>query len=140
MQVMQSEPIAFTSDAPEFNVELVWTMSRQTFQALRSRKALLKVEIKSTKSDESIKVLGTHLLDLREAIPRVEAQIDESCIVHAIWRKLKCPDVKPGKSGPSIKTGNMKFKQSLLKISMICLNLNFDNLFANSFDNRTIRA
>lgn len=104
-EVMQSEPIDFTSDTPEFNVELVWTMSRQTFQALRSRKALLKVEIKSKQPDESIKVLGTHLLDLREAIPRNEGQIDESCIVHAIWRKLKSPDLKPGKSGPCIKTG-----------------------------------
>ena len=129
MQVMQSEPIAFTSDAPEFNVELVWTMSRQTFQALRSRKALLKVEIKSTKSDESIKVLGTHLLDLREAIPRVEAQIDESCIVHAIWRKLKCPDVKPGKSGPSIKTGNMKLKQIIKFLSNYLLDFKIFKIF-----------
>ena len=105
-QVMESEPIALT-DAPEFNIELVWTMSRQTFQALRSRKSLLKVEIKAKKSDGSIKLLGSHLFDLREALPKAEAQIDESYLVHAIWRKLKCPDLKPGGSGPSIKAGNL---------------------------------
>ena len=34
-ETLQTEPIEFKNGTPEFNTELVWTMSRLTFQALR---------------------------------------------------------------------------------------------------------
>ena len=34
-ETLQSEPIEFKNETPDFNTELVWTMSRLTFQHLR---------------------------------------------------------------------------------------------------------
>ena len=76
-EVVEGEPVDFINETPDFHAELAWTMSRQTFQALRSRKSLLKVQI-FNKSD--MKLFGTHLFDLREAIPKLEIDQNESYI------------------------------------------------------------
>ena len=99
-EIMESEPVNFYDETPEFNTELVWTMSRQTFQALRGRRGLLKIQIYFK---SNMKLLGQHLFDLREAIPKKDIDENESYIVHASIRKLKCPETKPGRTCPSIR-------------------------------------
>ena len=101
-ETLQSEPIEFKNETPEFNTELVWTMNRLTFQALRSRKALLKLQIVENDSEKNI---GNFLFDLKEAIPSPKPldNPDESYIVHAAWRKLKVNDLPPGRAAPSIR-------------------------------------
>ena len=99
-ETLSSEPVNFYNDTPEFNTELAWTMSRQTFQALRGRRGRLKVEIYFNSNK---KLLGHHLFDLREAIPKKDIDENESYIVHASERKLKCPETLPGRSCPSIR-------------------------------------
>ena len=89
------------TDAPEFNTELVWTMERQTFQALRSRKVPLKMQAMTSKNQ----CLGTFMFDLREAVilPSLQHnQADESYIGHSSWRKLICNDIQGGRTAPSI--------------------------------------
>merc|ERR1719410_832243 len=72
-ETLQSEPIDIKDATPDFNTELVWTMSRLTFQALRSRKALLKLQIAEIDPlDGSEKNVGICLFDLKEAIPCVK--------------------------------------------------------------------
>ena len=99
-EIMESEPVNFYDETPEFNTELVWTMSRQTFQALRGRRGLLKIQIYFK---SNMKLLGQHLFDLREAIPKKDIDENESYIVHASIRKLKCPETLPGRTCPSIR-------------------------------------
>ena len=109
-ETLQSEPIEFKNETPEFNTELVWTMNRLTFQALRSRKALLKLQIVENDTNDiagsSEKNIGSFLFDLKEAIPSPKPpdNPDESYIVHAAWRKLKVNDLPaPGRDAPSIR-------------------------------------
>ena len=69
-ETLQSEPIEFKNETPDFNTELVWTMSRLTFQHLRSRKALLKLHLVENNANEgSEKNVGNFLFDLKESIP-----------------------------------------------------------------------
>ena len=69
-ETLQSEPIEFINETPDFNTELVWTMSRLTFQHLRSRKALLKLHLVESDANEgSEKNVGNFQFDLKEAIP-----------------------------------------------------------------------
>lgn len=83
-EVVEGEPIDFINETPDFHTELAWTMSRQTFQALRSRKSLLKVQI-FNKSD--MKLYGSHLFDLREAIPKLENDQNESYIGTVLFHR-----------------------------------------------------
>ena len=101
-ETLETESIELKDEAPEFNTELVWTMTRLTFQALRSRKAILKLQV--LLNDE--KNLGSFQFDLKEAIPNPKPIEDpeESYIVHASWRKLKPPNDWPsGRPPPSVK-------------------------------------
>ena len=69
-ETLQTEPIEFKNETPDFNTELVWTMSRLTFQHLRSRKALLKLHLVENDANEgSEKNVGNFQFDLKEAIP-----------------------------------------------------------------------
>lgn len=76
-------------------------MDRLTFQALRSRRALLKVQV----FDNDGKNLGSLLFDLKEAIPnpRPQDNPDESYIILATWRKLKATDLPSGRPAPSLR-------------------------------------
>ena len=80
-------------------------MTRLTFQSLRSRKARIKAQFfkKSDDANEDPSLLGTLLLDLREAVPRSEVNQDDSYFVHASWKKLMNPSVPPGRSPPSVR-------------------------------------
>ena len=95
----------FANEEPEIIQELVWTMSRLTFQSLRSRKSPIKAQFfaKDNDEDDNPTLLGTLLLDLREAVPKTEADPDESYLIHANWKKLINPSVPPGRSPPSVK-------------------------------------
>ncbi len=101
-ETLESELIEFKDESPDFNTELVWTMDRLTFQGLRSRKALLKLHV-LLRLDEGDKTIGTLIFDLKEAIPKPKPNPDESYITHAIWRRLKVPDLPAGKPAPSIR-------------------------------------
>lgn len=99
-ETLTSDAVEFSHENPEFNTELVWTMDRLTFQALRSRKAQLKVQVVE---EASKRVIGLDLLDLREAIPKAVVEENESYVIHASWRKLKVFDLPPGREAPCIR-------------------------------------
>ena len=98
-ETLESEEINGHNETPDFNTELVWTMERQTFQALRSRKVPLKMQAMSGNDQ----CLGTFMFDLREAtILSQQQNPDETYIGHSSWRKLKCTDLQAGRNAPSI--------------------------------------
>ena len=100
-ETLESEPIDFKDDKPDFNTELVWTMSRLTFQALRSRKTLLKLQV----LENGEKNLGSFQFDLKEATPKIRPveAADESYLIHATLRKLRPAEWPSGRPPPSIR-------------------------------------
>ena len=75
----ESVPVKLLQSHVQFATEFEWSMSRQQFQVIRSRKVLLRVQffIIETKSAESDipradperKLMGSFSVDLREAVP-----------------------------------------------------------------------
>ena len=109
-ETLESEVISDYNETPDFNVELVWTMSRATFQALRSRKVPLKLQVyriprtpNSNTDKSNSPIIGTFLFDLRESYVLSNGHDpNESYINHASWKKLISTDIPAGRVAPSL--------------------------------------
>ena len=104
-ETLESEIISDYNETPDFNVELVWTMSRATFQALRSRKVPLKLQVYRIPriTPNSPNIIGTFLFDLRESFVLSSGHDpNESYINHASWKKLISTDLPAGRVAPSL--------------------------------------
>ena len=104
-ETLQSEVISNYNETPDFNVELVWTMSRGTFQALRSRKVPLKLQVHKLPMTPNANntVIGTFLFDLRESFLHSKSHDpNESYINQASWKKLISTDLPAGRVAPSL--------------------------------------
>lgn len=105
-ETLETELFEFTDDEPQFNTELAWTMSRLTFQSLRSQKAVLKLQVfeeSGSLSLSSSTLVGFLILDLREAVPMPMKNKDESYLSEASWKKLVNSTLPPGRPPPSIR-------------------------------------
>ena len=115
-----SDPVEFTSSEPFVNTEFEWSMSRQHFQAIRSRKVMLKVQFFVTyqkinetdsKDDHATKhLIGNIFFDLKEAIPMSvpkqsenNKSLDTSYAIHANWKTLVNVKTLAGRPNPSMK-------------------------------------
>ena len=114
----ESNPVQFLGPEIFFGTEFEWSMSRQSFQAIRSRKIVLRVlfyAVTSTftghddQTDKSEKKLvGTTSIDLKEAIPLLTTTNnnhthDVSYESHATWKPLINSKAIAGRQAPSIK-------------------------------------
>ena len=114
----ESNPIQFLGPEIFFGTEFEWSMSRQSFQAIRSRKIVLRIlfyAVTSTfnghddQADKSEKKLvGTTSIDLKEAIPLLTTTNnnqthDVTYESHATWKHLINSKAITGRPAPSIK-------------------------------------
>ena len=103
-----SNPVEFNTSEPFVNTEFEWTMGRQDFQAMRSRKVLLKVHffvtyMKSTERHSANnqmerKLIGSVSFDLRETKPLTvskesnqgnSTEHDVSYVIHSNWKTFE---------------------------------------------------
>ena len=114
----KSNPIPFLGPEIFFGTEFEWSMNRQSFQAIRSRKIVLRVHFYAETStftghddqaDKSEKKLvGTTSIDLKEAIPLLTTTDnkhthDVTYESHATWKHLINSKAIAGRQAPSIK-------------------------------------
>ena len=120
-EIQTSDAIELDGSEPFINTEFDWSMARQHFQAMRSRKVMLKVQffvsfLKTTENNagdsSDRKLLGILSFDLREATPLIKAkqliasnssEFETTYEIHSKWKNLINAKNIPGRPAPSMK-------------------------------------
>ena len=112
----ESNPVEFLEPEIIFGTEFEWSMSRQQFHAIRSRKILLRVSFYAIATNSSLneqgkmperKLVGNISIDLKEAVPVMTSKQSQNPNIsyesHATWKNLMNSKSIVGRQTPAIK-------------------------------------
>ena len=112
----ESNPVEFLEPEIFFGTEFEWSMSRQQFHGIRSRKILLRVSFYAIATNSSLneqgktperKLVGNISIDLKEAVPVMTSKQPSNHNIsyesHATWKNLMNSKSIVGRQTPAIK-------------------------------------